>query len=50
MLPLSFLAYHLAHGLGVLGGGLKILRGTQPTKKGEPPWHGAPGLRTAPSR
>ena len=46
-LPLSFLAYHLSHGLGVLVGGAKILLGTQPTKKTEPPWHDAAALRTA---
>ena len=44
-LPLSFLAYHLSHGLGVLVGAARILLGTQPTKKSEPPWHDAPGLR-----
>jgi hypothetical protein len=43
-LPLSFLAFHLSHGLGVLVGIVKILLGTQPTKKSEPPWHGAPTL------
>jgi succinoglycan biosynthesis protein ExoA len=46
-LPLSFLAYHLSHGLGVLVGGAKILLGTQPTKKSEPPWHDAAMLGTA---
>lgn len=46
-LPLSFLAYHLSHGLGVLVGGAKILLGTQPTKKTEPPWREAAALRAA---
>ena len=44
-LPLAFLAYHLAHGLGVLGGELRIALGTQPTKKTDPPWRGATSLR-----
>jgi glycosyltransferase involved in cell wall biosynthesis len=37
-LPLSFLGYHLAHGIGVLGGALRIVFGTQPTKRNDPPW------------
>jgi hypothetical protein len=41
-LPLSFLAYHVTHGLGVLAGIGRILLGTQPTKKSDPPWRDAP--------
>jgi glycosyltransferase involved in cell wall biosynthesis len=38
LLPPSFLAYHLVHGLGVLGGIVRIGLGTQPTHKSDPPW------------
>ena len=38
LLPLSFVAYHLTHGAGVLVGMARIVLGTQPTKKNDPPW------------
>jgi succinoglycan biosynthesis protein ExoA len=49
-LPLSFLAYHLTHGLGVLAGVLRIALGTQPTQKTDPPWREAPSLQPVATR
>ena len=49
-LPMSFLAYHLTHGFGVLVGVARIALGTQPTKKSDPPWHEALSVRAAPTQ
>lgn len=46
-LPLSFLAYHMTHGIGVLAGVMRIALGTQPTKKSDPPWRDASSFQPA---
>ena len=38
LLPLSFLAYHLTHGVGVLGGLARIGLGIQPVRRKDPRW------------
>lgn len=38
VLPFAFLAYHLTHGVGVLGGLIRILAGRQPVTKTAPAW------------
>ncbi|HUR92447.1 MAG TPA: glycosyltransferase family 2 protein [Gemmatimonadaceae bacterium] len=38
LLPLSFLAYHLTHGVGVLGGLARIALGIQPVRRTDARW------------
>ena len=41
VLPLCFFAFHFLHGLGVLGGTLRLFTGTAPVQKVHEPWPGA---------
>lgn len=41
MLPFCFFAFHFLHGLGVLGGALRLLTGSAPVQKTPEPWPGA---------
>tara|TARA_Y100000768_G_C23979341_1_gene684837 strand:- start:4 stop:1083 length:1080 start_codon:yes stop_codon:yes gene_type:complete len=44
-LPISFFLYHFLHGLGVLGGLLRLATGTSPVQKIKEPWDGYGSFR-----
>ena len=48
-LPFAFFSYHFLHGLGVLGGLLRLATGTAPVQRDPEPWPGAGRLRAWPS-
>jgi succinoglycan biosynthesis protein ExoA len=48
VLPFCFFGFHFLHGLGVLGGLIRLITGTAPVQKGREPWPGAGRSRAWP--
>jgi glycosyltransferase involved in cell wall biosynthesis len=47
-LPIAFFLYHFLHGIGVIGGLIRLATGTSPVQHGAEPWPGAGRLRAWP--
>ena len=48
-LPVSFFLYHFLHGVGVIGGLIRLALGVAPVQKEKEPWPGAGRFRAMPS-